>query len=407
MAFTLLSGTGFEPGSIDVVELYTGGTWTVRTASPAPRTGNYYLANSSSPSAIYAQFDVTGGSDDVYVAAANYPVTGSSYQRIRAMQSGVALCEVRWNGTTRCWDAYVNNVLVANGSIIVSVGKWHHIQVRFHIANAGASPGHIQTYIDGNLDINYAGDTMPGITDTLNKIHIGSGSGATYWDDIAVGTGGWPGDIRFDVKKPKADDSNSWELSAGADAYALVDEIPPSDADYIIMEKDFSVTITDNTESISDAFQSGEIYVANGNAVPDVGDRFLCLGTGDFTGDDLATAKGAPLAAGDIFEVTDNSVGTEAVEYIDRIAMFELDDWDATDKEPLGIIIWARANKSEAVNHTLNLLLDDGAVTTGSDLNILQATTYVKRILNVPPTAPEWNPVLINALLAGVRGNLV
>lgn len=405
MAFTLLSGTGFEPGSIDVVELYTGGTWTVRTASPAPHNGTYYLS-SSGGAAHYAQFDVTGGSDDVYVAAANYPANyTSSCQRIRAMQTGVTLCEVRWNATTKAWNAYVNGALVANGSIIVPNAAWHHIQVRFHVANAG----HIQTYIDGNLDINYAGDTMPGATGTLDKIQIGVSTNYTYWDDIAVGTGGWPGDIRFDVKKPKADadDSNSWELSAGADAYALVDEIPPDDADYIIMEKDFSVTITDNSETISDSFQSGEVYVANGNAVPDVGDRFLCGGTGDFTGDDLATAKDAPLAAGDIFEVTDNGVGTEAVKYIDRIAMFELDDWDATDKEPLGIIIWARANKSEAVNHTLNLLLDDGAVTTGSDLNILQATTYVKRISNTPPTAPEWNPVLINSLLIGVRGNLV
>ena len=91
MAFTLLDGTGFEPGSINAVELYTGGTWAMRTASPAPRTGNYYLANSSNPSQIYAQFDVTGCSNDVYVAAANYPVAGGGVQRIRAMQCGSVL----------------------------------------------------------------------------------------------------------------------------------------------------------------------------------------------------------------------------------------------------------------------------------------------------------------------------
>lgn len=80
--------------------------------------------------------------------------------------------------------------------------------------------------------------------------------------------------------------------------------------------EDFEVTITDNTETMGTAFQSGELFVANGNAVPDVGSYFEVLGAGDFTGDDLETAKGAAPAANDFFKVTNNGVGTEAVTYL-------------------------------------------------------------------------------------------
>ena len=67
------------------------------------------------------------------------------------------------------------------------------------------------------------------------------------------------------------------------------------------------LTITDNTESIGTAFQSGELYTpSNGifktaNTVLAVGDRFTLTATGDFTGDDLETAKGSATAEGYMF----------------------------------------------------------------------------------------------------------
>ena len=84
----------------------------------------------------------------------------------------------------------------------------------------------------------------------------------------------------------------------------------------VATHKDFEVTITDNTETISTAFQSGELFAANGGAVPGVGDYFEVLGLGDFTADDLETAKGSAVAANDFFEVTNNGLGMEAVAYL-------------------------------------------------------------------------------------------
>jgi len=84
---------------------------------------------------------------------------------------------------------------------------------------------------------------------------------------------------------------------------------------------DFSVTITDNLESLSTSMQSGELYAANGSAVPSVGDVWQVTGTGDFTGDNMETQKAGwgPPVATDLFEVTNNSPGTEAFLYRGRV----------------------------------------------------------------------------------------
>lgn len=407
----MLWGCGFETGSALQAGSVTTGTNSIRTVTPSPRTGTYYISNASATGGSSFSRPVPGTPQEVYAAAANYPVawTNSSARFGMLADGATNYNELRFNAISKCWDAYSDNALVAAGSVVVNEAQWHHIQLYVKIDGAA---GRIVSYIDGIADIDYTGETNTGAaTDTITRVRWASTTinVATYWDDCCFGTGGWPGDRRFDVALvPTSDVSNSWELSAGSDAYALIDEVPPSDADYIFMERDFSVTITDNTETISDAFQSGEVYAANGDAVPDVGDRFLVGGTGDFIGNELATAKGGAPAAGDIFEVTNNGVGTEAVDYIDRLAQFTLSDWTGDDKIPLAVTIWGRALKSEALGHTLRLTADDGALTLGNAQNLLTSVSYVYRIMETQPTSGDpWDEVAINALEIGVRGDLV
>jgi hypothetical protein len=75
-------------------------------------------------------------------------------------------------------------------------------------------------------------------------------------------------------------------------------------------------------QSLSVSMQSGQLYQAsNGvfksaNTILAVRDRFTILSDADFTGGQLATAKGSAPAEGDMFEVTNNGAGTEAVKYI-------------------------------------------------------------------------------------------
>lgn len=73
--------------------------------------------------------------------------------------------------------------------------------------------------------------------------------------------------------------------------------------------------VTDATDATLAAFfaATGELYAALGRA-PAVGDVFQVGGTGDTTDNALATAKGGPVADGDVFEVT--NISTEAVVYL-------------------------------------------------------------------------------------------
>ena len=90
------------------------------------------------------------------------------------------------------------------------------------------------------------------------------------------------------------------------------------------LPQDFKVLITDGAETISTSVQAGgEIYLANGSAVPAVGDIFEVLGIGDFlTVQDLAAAKGSAVTIGDQFIFTNVGIGTEAVDYIDGTITF-------------------------------------------------------------------------------------
>jgi len=132
------------------------------------------------------------------------------------------------------WDAYVDGVLVGTGTVILPAA-WHSIQFHLNVADAGT----LQTKIEGISDIDYSGDTKPGASAVIDSVYLRmTGPGGApidhdRWDDFVIGYGGWPGDIWVDALYPNGDDVVQWSRSAGADNYALVDEDPPSDADYV------------------------------------------------------------------------------------------------------------------------------------------------------------------------------
>jgi|GEM_PF-3212626 len=145
--------------------------------------------------------------------------------------------------------------------------------------------------------------------------------------------------------------------------------------DSLLTAEDFEVTITDNLETMGTAFQSGELHTANGGAVPEVDTYFEVLGTGDFTGDDLATAKSSAPAANDFFKVTNNGVGTEAVEYIGNAIGEDGDsEWVACSDVPTSasdVVFKFGTSKPAIANSTIYHILlvadDDYAIDPGVD----------------------------------------
>lgn len=233
MAFTMEFGTGFEMGA-----LTRAGRITSPTPGATARTGTYGVRANNT--ALYPLIYTRSiPSSEVYLGVwvRFSGETAARYATIQVVVGGAVIAELR-HYDTPMWQAYVNGALVENGSVAVNPSTWHHIQLHYLAADAGV----FETIIDGVPDISYSGDTQPGASDQISGITLGSSYSSTYLDvdDLAIGTGGWPGDIRFDPIFVDGDVAGEcdWSPSAGSDHYALVDEVPPSSADYVYARED-------------------------------------------------------------------------------------------------------------------------------------------------------------------------
>jgi hypothetical protein len=132
------------------------------------------------------------------------------------------------------WDGYINGDLVATGTVNTT-STWQHVQVHIIISDTGT----FDCKVEGSSNFTYSGDTKPGVGTTISYVQFycpapgGEGQRTMYCDDIAIGTGGWPGDLRVDGLVPNGDDTAEWTPSTGGTDYGCVDETPANDADYI------------------------------------------------------------------------------------------------------------------------------------------------------------------------------
>jgi hypothetical protein len=161
---------------------------------------------------------------------------------IELLLSTSEIIEIRWDGTNHIFDAWVDGVKVADGSE-APANEYFHVQFYAFIDNSGF----IRTKIDGVLDINYSGDTLPaGATAQITHVYLTVNfSGNVYWDDFVLATGDYTGDIRVDYIAPTADTAqDDWTASAG-DSFSCIDEVPRSTADYIYTQTNGHATELD------------------------------------------------------------------------------------------------------------------------------------------------------------------
>lgn len=231
MAFVMDFGTGFEmgfkPTRAGVMET-TG--LTVQTDDK--HTGSYSLGSIYNNQRFWAP--LATDRSDVYASVWIKPNAADIPKIYFFYDLTVTPVYLQYNGTY--WDAYVKAVKVAEGTVATTHSAWQHVQVHVVIDD---SVGVIETVVDGVPDISYAGDTQPGAEETIAYVVVHQYS-KTRSDDIAVGYGGWPGDIRFDAVLLDGDDTVAWTPSTGTDNYALLDEVPPSSTDYVSTTADAS-----------------------------------------------------------------------------------------------------------------------------------------------------------------------
>ena len=226
---------GFETGDTTF--------WTTQWASASVNAGtvrsgvySYSNDNVGSPSIknlpnSYTEFYFRSG-----VYNGNFTASYYIFSFRNGSTNGLRL---QYDYTTQKLKAILDtSTVLATGVINTIQNAWHLIEIYIKVDNA---VGRFVVKVDGLIDIDFTGDTL-GAASSINAISY-SGVGSTkFIDDLALNdTSGsvdksWCGDGKIVKLVPNANGSSSqWLGSDGnnTDNYQLVDEIPPSDSDYV------------------------------------------------------------------------------------------------------------------------------------------------------------------------------
>jgi len=231
MSFSPLVGcTGFEAGHVDVTRVSERKGASI---SSTKHSGAYGLELRADPDS-YARADmvIEGAGNEVYVSA--WIRTDDSDYADFCVYAGEQWVGVSYDG--EYWNACVGASTVASGTLSHPKETWRRVSMHIVIDNSGT----IETKIDGTADISYNGDTYLSGSSNVEyvRMYINARTYYTdiwYIDDILVGTGDWPGDIRFaPALVPDGDTAQKdWTPSTGSVNWDMVDEVPPNDADYV------------------------------------------------------------------------------------------------------------------------------------------------------------------------------
>jgi hypothetical protein len=224
---TILFGTGFEDGGLRG----TTGSGAAVNGSAA-HTGSYGLSVANNVATRYPLPSITNGTEGyLSVWMKCYAGNGSRL----ALDDGTNGWGVdfRFNPSTQIGYLYTNNTLRDTGGTM-DFTAWHLYEFYF---KAHDTTGFCTIKVDGTEYVSATGvDTIHLGTDNhgLYLFNGALGGAYQYVDDVTWGTGGYFGDVRYDILMPNADTADEdWTPSTGADSYALVDEKPASDSDYL------------------------------------------------------------------------------------------------------------------------------------------------------------------------------
>jgi len=221
---------GFESGSMD---LWSSSAGVTLNSSLAGRSGAYCADLTTNP----AYMIINVPSDDEYYLAFKYYESATNYNAIVSFYENATKHAYLYRYLSAS-DIYLveaaGTTIVATGPGAFPISTWVSIEVYIKIANSG---GRCIVKINGITCIDYTGDLQNGGTGIINSIRFGfvaiNQYGYCYLDDVIIDNANWIGSTSIQgLAVTGAGNSAQFDPSTGNN-YACVDEIPPSDADYI------------------------------------------------------------------------------------------------------------------------------------------------------------------------------
>jgi hypothetical protein len=251
---------GFESGSSPPDLWDSEASATVISSAGLDMDGDYCL--DLNPITAYLQKDVTAD-DEMYFAVLWRPTQETNSEAMLAVFKGTTvLVHIACSGglatSIKAYRGAGTGNVIGTGTKTFSINTTYLIEVRIKIADA--PNGIVQVKVDGISDIDVTnGDTKPGADTQFDKVYLGYSDqvpvySCAYFDNFIMDDAAWIGDTNIQAIVPtSAGNSTNWAPSAGSN-FACVDEIPPSDADYVSINANSvvdSYTVADLSGSIN------------------------------------------------------------------------------------------------------------------------------------------------------------
>lgn len=300
MAITRLFQTGAETGSTAELTAVTGSI----TCQTTRKTGAYSYSDGD-PYNSFGQINISS----TYMLRMGWYYYGNTSQwrdRLAFRNSTTWLAKMRAM-TDGSSDFYIPNTTYVGDAPTGNLQSWKHLGISIKL---DASSGWIAVWEDGILCFSSTGiNTGTSPCDNIIFGHMNAlGTVRSYWDDIYIDDiTGESGPVAPPIKQfywlsPNGNGNYSnWTPSSGS-GFQCVDEVPPSDSDYI------SVASAAQKESHAMATQTlgaGQTAVA---LIPVVrasksgANEQLKIGTRYSGTDQLSDAKNLPSSAGYLLE---------------------------------------------------------------------------------------------------------
>lgn len=170
----------------------------------------------------------------------------TAVQTIIQLRSGATvIAYLRYNTDGRI-QAYVGASLVGTSTNSITSQAWNVIEMRLKM-NDDPGTGKFTVRLNGNVEVDYTGDTKPGSDTTFNTVVMGNGgaeaTGAAYYDDIVVNdtnivselnpNNSWPNGVKLVLLKPTGAGYYTEMTPSTGNNWDCVDNLPPSIATYV------------------------------------------------------------------------------------------------------------------------------------------------------------------------------
>jgi hypothetical protein len=222
----------------------------VTVSTAAAKTGTYGLL-----------FNVTNGFFQLAVPAATEYYASAYIRRTGAPQTATMWYGIRTDNAKHVivehqlsdglCRAYRDGTLVATGTQPASVNDWFRLEFRILLHG---STGSIQTKVDGKVDIDFTGNTLPAGAATINYIRMQEVTNVQFHtDNWWIDDASWPGAKQAVAILPTADTAQlDWVRTGGTATFDVLDDRPANDAQFISSTADGQISRVELADTYDD-----------------------------------------------------------------------------------------------------------------------------------------------------------